>query len=53
MAPFKYSGFLWALIYGAAIWSEYPDGMTLAGAAVILASGLYILHRELRYKGKD
>jgi drug/metabolite transporter (DMT)-like permease len=50
VAPFKYSGFLWALIYGATIWGEYPDGMTLAGAAVILASGLYILHRELRHK---
>lgn len=52
VAPFKYSGFLWALIYGAAIWSEYPDAMTLAGAGVILASGVYILHRELRHRGK-
>jgi drug/metabolite transporter (DMT)-like permease len=52
VAPFKYSGFLWALIYGATIWGEYPDTMTLAGAGVILASGLYILHRELRHKAK-
>jgi drug/metabolite transporter (DMT)-like permease len=50
VAPFKYSGFLWALVYGATIWGEYPDAMTLAGAGVILASGLYILHRELRHK---
>jgi drug/metabolite transporter (DMT)-like permease len=52
VAPFKYSGFLWALIYGATIWGEYPDAMTLAGAGVILTSGLYILHRELRHKAK-
>lgn len=52
VAPFKYSGFLWALLYGATIWGEYPDAMTLAGASVILGSGLYILHRELRVKAK-
>jgi drug/metabolite transporter (DMT)-like permease len=50
IAPFKYTGFIWAVIYGATIWGESPDAMTWAGAAVILASGLYILHRELRYK---
>jgi drug/metabolite transporter (DMT)-like permease len=47
VAPFKYTGFIWAVIYGAAIWGDYPDGWTILGAAVILASGLYILHREL------
>ena len=52
VAPFKYSGFLWALVYGATIWGEYPDTTTLAGAGVILTSGLYILNRELRHKAK-
>jgi drug/metabolite transporter (DMT)-like permease len=47
VAPFKYTGFIWAVIYGAAIWGDYPDRWTILGAAVILASGLYILHREL------
>lgn len=52
VAPFKYTGFIWAMVYGAAIWGDYPDSMTLAGAGVILASGLYILHREMRHKRK-
>jgi drug/metabolite transporter (DMT)-like permease len=47
VAPFKYTGFIWAVIYGAAIWGDYPDRWTILGALVILASGLYILHREL------
>jgi drug/metabolite transporter (DMT)-like permease len=47
VAPFKYTGFIWAVIYGAAIWGDYPDQWTVLGALVILASGLYILHREL------
>lgn len=47
VAPFKYTGFIWATIYGATIWGDYPDRWTILGALVILASGLYILHREL------
>jgi drug/metabolite transporter (DMT)-like permease len=47
VAPFKYTGFIWAVIYGAMIWGDYPDRWTIVGAAVILASALYILHREL------
>jgi drug/metabolite transporter (DMT)-like permease len=35
------------VIYGALIWGDYPDRWTILGALVILASGLYILHREL------
>lgn len=47
VAPFKYTGFIWAMIYGATLWGDYPDGWTILGAIVILSSGLYILHREL------
>jgi drug/metabolite transporter (DMT)-like permease len=47
VVPFKYTGFIWAVIYGILIWGDYPDVWTVLGALVILASGLYILHREL------
>lgn len=47
VAPFKYTAFIWATIYGALIWGDYPDRWTVLGALVILGSGLYILHREL------
>lgn len=47
VVPFKYTGFIWAVIYGILIWDDYPDVWTVLGALVILASGLYILHREL------
>ena len=53
VVPFKYTGFIWAVIYGAAIWGDYPDRWTILGALVILASGLYILHRELLRKARD
>jgi len=47
VAPFDYSQLIWATILGFLIWGELPQAATLAGASVVAASGLYILHREL------
>ena len=48
VAPFDYTQLIWAAILGFLVWGEAPHAATLAGAAVVAASGLYILHRELR-----
>jgi len=45
VAPFRYSGLIWATILGFLIWSEFPDGWTLLGAALLVASGIYIIER--------
>lgn len=47
-APMQYSQMLWAIFYGALFFNEVPDLHTLAGAAIIIASGAYILLRESR-----
>ena len=46
VAPMQYSQILWAAGYGALFFGELPDAATWIGAAVIVASGLYILLRE-------
>ncbi|WP_050528246.1 DMT family transporter [Pseudorhodobacter aquimaris] len=46
VAPMQYSQMIWATIYGYLIFQESPDGMTLLGAGVIMASGVYIVLRE-------
>ncbi|UXU75448.1 DMT family transporter [Paracoccus sp. SMMA_5_TC] len=46
VAPMQYSQMLWAVAYGWFLFGERPDLPTFAGAAVIVASGLYILMRE-------
>lgn len=46
MGSFRYSSILWALAIGYVVWGEVPNTLALAGIAVIVASGLYILHRE-------
>ena len=41
---------IWMIGFGFFIFGQFPDGWTLAGAAIIVASGLYILHREHRLR---
>ena len=46
LSPFNYSGLIWAVLLGWAIFGDLPDRWTMAGAALIVSSGLYTLHRE-------
>lgn len=46
VAPFDYVHLVWAVIYGWWFWSYLPDSRTWLGAAVIIASGLFVLLRE-------
>jgi len=47
-APFRYTGLLWALILGYLIFAEWPDALTLAGAGIVVAMGVFTLYRERR-----
>lgn len=46
VAPFDYSALIFSIGFGYLFWSEIPDQLLLVGAAIVVASGLYILHRE-------
>jgi drug/metabolite transporter (DMT)-like permease len=46
LAPFMYTQLVWAIALGYLVFRDVPQPFTLAGAAVVVASGLYILHRE-------
>jgi drug/metabolite transporter (DMT)-like permease len=46
IAPLEYAGLVWVLLLDLAIWQVLPDGMTWLGAAIIIASGLYLIRRE-------
>jgi drug/metabolite transporter (DMT)-like permease len=48
IAPFDYSVLLWGVLIGWAVWRDIPAPNVWAGAAILIASGLYILHRETR-----
>lgn len=46
VTPFRYTRLVFALILGAVVFGERPDAMTLTGAAVIVASGVFALTRR-------
>ena len=47
LAPFEYTALVAGAVAGYLIWGEVPDRWVVAGALVIIASGLYIVYREV------
>jgi drug/metabolite transporter (DMT)-like permease len=48
VAPLEYSGLAWVMAIDFLVWSVVPEWRTLAGAAVIIASGVYLVRHEAR-----
>ena len=46
VAPFEYTAIVWAVALDWTIWRLVPDAYTLAGGAIIIASGIYLIRRE-------
>lgn len=46
LAPLQYLEIVGATVVGYAVFGDFPDPMTWAGTAIILASGIYVFHRE-------
>jgi len=46
IAPFEYTALIWSAIIGYLVWSDIPDIYAIFGAFLIIASGVYIIHRE-------
>jgi drug/metabolite transporter (DMT)-like permease len=52
LAPFVYTGLVWSMGLGFAVFGDFPDGWALAGMGVIVASGLWLAARQrLAVKG--
>ena len=46
LAPFLYTQLLSTTILGFSIFGDVPDQWTIVGSAIIIASGIYLVHRE-------
>jgi drug/metabolite transporter (DMT)-like permease len=51
IAPYIYSQIIWMITAGALVFDQYPDQWTVIGAAIVVASGIYVFNRE-RLQGK-
>jgi drug/metabolite transporter (DMT)-like permease len=48
VAPFQYTQMVWGVLLGFVVWGDVPQPAVLLGAAIVVASGLFIIHREMR-----
>jgi drug/metabolite transporter (DMT)-like permease len=46
LAPFIYTEIVWMIALGFLVFGDKPNSWTLAGVAVVIASGMYLLYRE-------
>ena len=46
LAPFRYSSIVWSVLFGFLLFGDLPDRAIIAGGALVITSGLYIMHRE-------
>lgn len=52
LAPFEYTALLWATGIGYLVWQDIPTREVWIGAAIIMACGLYVVHRESLRHGR-
>lgn len=48
LSPFIYTQLIWVVIFGYLVFDHVPNAWTMAGAAIVIGSGLYLLARERR-----
>ena len=46
VSPFRYSVVIWAFLSGFVVFGEIPDVLAIIGTLLIVASGIYTVHRE-------
>jgi drug/metabolite transporter (DMT)-like permease len=49
LQPYAYTLLVWATVLGFLVFGNVPDGWTVLGAAIVVASGLYTWRHDRRY----
>jgi S-adenosylmethionine uptake transporter len=50
VAPFRYTGLIWALVLGWLVFGDWPTPLTLLGAFIVVGSGVFMIYREGQLK---
>jgi drug/metabolite transporter (DMT)-like permease len=46
VAPLEYTALAWGMLFDWLLWTTVPNSRMLVGAAIVVASGIYLIHRE-------
>jgi drug/metabolite transporter (DMT)-like permease len=50
LAPYLYTQIIWMTLIGYLVFGDVPDAVTILGASVVVASGLYVFYREQKVR---
>ena len=53
VAPFRYLSLIWSSLLGLIAFGEMPDGWSMIGAAIVIASGIYTFYRENKRRAAE
>ena len=53
VAPFEYTSLLWAMLFGFLVWGDVPTALVLVSSAVVIISGIYVLHDEKAFQRRN
>jgi drug/metabolite transporter (DMT)-like permease len=53
VSPFNYTALIWGSVLGLVVWGELPTLPMVVGAAIVTATGLYLLRREAFRRGPE
>ena len=53
VVPYQYTTIVWAVLFGYLVFGDVPDAYMIAGAAIIIAAGLFIFLREKQLARRD
>ncbi len=53
VAPYEYTALVWGVGFDWAVWQVLPGARMLVGSAIVVAAGLYLLHRERKDRIAD
>lgn len=48
VAPFRYTGLMFALVLGYLVWGDAPNALAWTGIALLVGAGIVVLHGERR-----
>ena len=51
VAPFEYSGMIWAVVFGLVFWRDVPGTMTIIGGTLVASAGIIMLRLDARGRG--
>ena len=46
VSPFRYTGMIWAILFGFLLFGDLPDHATTLGTIIVVGMGIYAFHRE-------